>query len=301
MKHVLLVLILSVPVCLWAGCGQQTEAASAEESPRVVVLGGSVAETVVKLGAADLLVARDDASVYPDTLANWPSVGYFRAIGAEGVLSVNPTLILADVSAGPDTALRQLEATGLRIIRLPGGSTPEDTEAQIRAIADALDRSDEAEAIIEDLRWNLAAASRVVAGSGRTHRVLFALGQNGGNLTFAGRNTNADALIRLAGGENVFADVEGYKPMGAEAIIQASPDVVLLLQRTVDAFGGVEGIAARPEMRGTNPRFIVLPDAALSFGPSLGTFVLDFARRLHAQSEEEYLEMCAMGEGGMDL
>ncbi len=281
------------------GCGQQAEPADDSEAPRIVVLGGSVAETVVGLGAADWIVARDDASVYPDTLLNWPSVGYFRMIGAEAVLSVEPTLILADPAAGPETALQQLESTGIRVVRLPGGNSPEEIESQVRAIADELGREERAEVLIDSMYADLDAASEVVSGSDRTPRVLLALGQDGGSLTFAGSGTNADEFMRLAGAENVFGEAEGYKPMSSEAIIEADPEVVILLGRTVQSFGGVENIASRPEMRGIDAQFIVLPDEALGFGPSLGEFVLDFACRIHSPRDDAAAETCA-GAGSLD-
>ena len=102
MRRIILTIGLLVPALILSACNRQESVTDSEDDPRIVVLGGSVAETVVGLGAADWIVARDDASVYPDTLLNWPSVGYFRIIGAEAVLSVNPTLILADAAAGPD-------------------------------------------------------------------------------------------------------------------------------------------------------------------------------------------------------
>ncbi len=291
MRRIILTIGLLVPALILSACNRQESVTDSEDDPRIVVLGGSVAETVVGLGAADWIVARDDASVYPDTLLNWPSVGYFRIIGAEAVLSVNPTLILADAAAGPETALQQLESTGIRVVRLPGGPSPDDIEAQVRAIAEELGLEDRAEDLIDDMRNDLATVDDVVAESGRHPRVLLALGQDGGPLTFAGSGTNAHEFIRLAGAENVFADADGYKPMSAEAIVQSAPEIVILLRRTVESFGGVDNISSRPEMRGIDPRIIVLPDEALGFGPSLGEFVLDFACRIHA-TDGETLEAC---------
>ena len=293
MKRAILTLGLLVPALILSACGGQQRESDSSDNPRIVVLGGSVAETVVGLGAADFIVARDDSSVYPDTLLNWPSVGYFRMIGAEAVLSVNPTLILADAAAGPEAALQQLESTGIRVVRLPGGPSPDDIERQVRAIADELDREERADALIEDMRSDLAAADQVVEESGREPRVLLALGQDGGALTFAGSGTNADEFFRLAGADNVFGKADGYKPMSSEAIVEANPEIVVLLGRTVQSFGGVENIAARPEMRGIQPRFVVLPDEALGFGPSLGEFVLDFACRIHMPEASSRLSACA--------
>src|SRR5690625_7566046 len=130
MKRAILTIGLLVPALILSACGGQQRESDSSDNPRIVVLGGSVAETVVGLGAADFIVARDDSSVYPDTLLNWPSVGYFRMIGAEAVLSVNPTLILADAAAGPEAALQQLETTGIRGVRFPGVASPAHLSSQ---------------------------------------------------------------------------------------------------------------------------------------------------------------------------
>ena len=45
----------------------------------------------------------------------------------------------------------------------------------------------------------------------------------------AGRDTGGDAIIRLAGGVNVFADVAGYKPISSEAAGALAPDVILMM------------------------------------------------------------------------
>jgi len=259
--------------------------AGAAAGPRVVALGGAVAETVYALGADSLLVARDASAVYPRDVLRLPSVGYFRQLGAEGVLSAAPTLILADPEAGPPAVLDQLAAAGAEVVRLPGGPTPEDAAGQIRAVAAALGREATGEALVDTLEAQLAEAAALVARAGTRPRVLFVLGQGGGTVSLSGTGTQADAFIRLAGGENAFGTVEGYKPMTPEALVEAAPDVVFMLGRTAEAVGGAEAFAQQPALAATpaaqNGRIVVLPDHALNFGPGLGAHVLDFVRTLH--------------------
>jgi iron complex transport system substrate-binding protein len=250
-----------------------------------------VTETVYALGADSLLVARDASAVYPPDVLSKPNVGYFRQLGAEGVLSTNPTLILADPETGPPAVLDQVEATGVEVVRLPGGPTPEDAAAQIRAVAAALGREVAGAALVDTLEAQLAEAATLVAraeaASGQRPRVLFVLGQGGGTVSLSGSGTQADAFIRLAGGENAFGAVEGYKPMTPEALVEAAPDVVFMLGRTAEALGGAEAFARQPSLSATpaaqSGRIVVLPDHALNFGPGLGAHVLDFARMLHPE------------------
>ena len=65
-------------------------------APRILSLGGDVTEILHDLGQSDKVVAVDTTSQFPaSALKEKNSVGYLRALSAEGVLSVNPTLILA--------------------------------------------------------------------------------------------------------------------------------------------------------------------------------------------------------------
>ncbi|MGB3455840.1 MAG: ABC transporter substrate-binding protein, partial [Litorimonas sp.] len=101
-------------VLLLAGCTQASapEAGSgAEPEPlRVVSLGGDLTEIVVALGAEDTLIARDATSSFPPSIEALPDVGYVRALNAEGILALSPTLVIASSEAGPPEALEQLRA-----------------------------------------------------------------------------------------------------------------------------------------------------------------------------------------------
>ncbi len=89
------------------------------EGPRVVSLGGSVTEIVVALGAGDRLVARDTTSNHPESVLSLPDVGYIRALSPEGVLALDPDLILAEGDAGPPEAVEVLAAAGIPLVRMP--------------------------------------------------------------------------------------------------------------------------------------------------------------------------------------
>ena len=73
-------------------------AAAAPAPERILTLGGAVTETVFALGCGDRLVGTDLTSRYPQAAAALPKTGYLRALGAEGVLSLRPSLILAKQS-----------------------------------------------------------------------------------------------------------------------------------------------------------------------------------------------------------
>ena len=109
---------------LGLGLGLATPAAAAfpanaRQPPRIVSVGSSITEIVYALGAEKMLVGVDTTSLYPEEARKLPLVGYMRALSAEGVLSLKPTLIIATTAAGPAGALDQLKATGIEVMILP--------------------------------------------------------------------------------------------------------------------------------------------------------------------------------------
>jgi iron complex transport system substrate-binding protein len=72
---------------------------------RIASIGGSLTEIVYALGQQEHLVARDSTSLYPQEALKLPDVGYMRQLSPEGVLSVNPSGILALQGSGPKEAV----------------------------------------------------------------------------------------------------------------------------------------------------------------------------------------------------
>jgi iron complex transport system substrate-binding protein len=109
-------------------------ALGAAKPARIVAIGPAVSETVAALGAADSLVAVDSSSVYPPALRGLPQVGYMRALSAEGVLSLNPGVLLISADAGPPAALKQLRGTGLPVVVMPDGHSPATVMESVRRV-----------------------------------------------------------------------------------------------------------------------------------------------------------------------
>ncbi|OYT70493.1 MAG: hemin ABC transporter substrate-binding protein [Chloracidobacterium sp. CP2_5A] len=252
---------------------------------RVVAAGGSVTEIVYALGAEAALVGCDASSLYPEAAAKLPQVGYVRALSAEGVLSLRPSLVLTLPEAGPPDALAQLRASGTPVLIVPSETSLEGVKRKIRAIAQALDRQAQGEELVRRLDVDLAAARNYLDGCPEKPKVMFIYARGQGVAQVAGRDTAAAEMIRLAGGVSAF-DFEGYKPLTAEAAVAAAPDVILLSSRGLESSGGVAGVLAMPGVKqtpaGRNQRIVAMDDLLLlGFGPRAGQGVLELARLLH--------------------
>ena len=266
-------------------------AESFPDAKRVLSLGGSVTEIIYALGAEDRLVARDQTSSYPPAAQGLTDVGYVRALSPEGVLSVAPDLIVADIGAGPPEAVSVIKAAGIPYVEVPETYTPEGIAAKIEVISGALGLEDKgaemAAALKADLNKVAARNSKVATKK----KVLFILSLQGGRVMAGGQGTSADGIIRLAGAENALQGIEGYKPITDEAITEAAPDVVLMMQRGDegadaalnggDNHGGAkEAALALPALKTTpagQANAFVMMDGLLllGFGPRTGQAALD--------------------------
>lgn len=201
------------------------------DSKRVLPLGGSVTEIIYALGEQGRLVGRDTTSNWPPEANALPDVGYVRALAPEGVLSVSPDLIIAEEGAGPPEAVSVLKAAGVPYVTVAESYDAEGVLAKVDAVADALGVADKGRALHDRLAADLKQAAERSATVGTPKKVLFVLSLQGGRVMAGGTGTAADGIIRLAGAENAMAGIQGYKPLTDEAVIEAAPDVILMMQR----------------------------------------------------------------------
>lgn len=223
----------------------------AAEAARIVVAGGDIAEIVAALGATDRVVGVDTTSLYPPELTKFPSIGYARALSAEGVLSLAPDLLLGAHDAGPAAVLEQLRTAGLDVALAPEGADMEAVPEKIAFVAGALGLAPEGQALTDAYRAEMAEVLDDVAAMPGQPKVLFILTLRDGAPMVGGAGTSADAMIALAGGINAARGFDGYKPMNREAIMAAAPDVVLMMDRHGEETGGLAEVLARPEFAAT--------------------------------------------------
>jgi len=227
-------------------------AAIAEEGPkRIVAIGGSLTEIVYALGQQDRLIARDTTSVFPREALELPDVGYMRALSPEGVLSVDPDLILTLEGAGPPEAMDVIRSASVPVVTVPESFDRAGVLAKVEAVGEALGVEDEAAELATRIDVDLSAAEDAAANVGDPARVLFILSMEGGRVMASGTGTAADGMIRLAGGENAITDYPGYKQLTDEAIVTAAPDVILLMDRGGNLDPAPVDLSAQPALSAT--------------------------------------------------
>ncbi|MBP0996012.1 MULTISPECIES: heme/hemin ABC transporter substrate-binding protein [Serratia] len=236
---------------------------AAVAAERIVSIGGDVTEIAFALGAGDEVVARDSTSLHPAAVQKLPDVGYMRQLNAEGILALKPTLILTTELAEPALVLKQLEDSGVKVVRIPGDTTVQAVPEKISVIADAINRSSQGKQLAEGYQQQLAA----IANTPLPVKVLFVMSHGGITPMAAGQQTAADAIIRAAGLKNAMQGFSRYRPLSQEGVIASAPDLLLVTTDGVRSIGGQENLWLLPGMAltpaGKNRRVLIVDDMAL--------------------------------------
>lgn len=248
----------------------------AHAQPRIVIAGGSLAEIVYALGGGEEVVGVDQTTSYPPQTQALPKISNWQQLNIDGMLSLRPTLVMTWRDAQPQSVFDRLKQAGVEVAlfqRTP--STPQQLFANIRQAALLLRRETQGEALVTSLQQRLRAA-REHADAQRTRvSVLFLLSVGGGGAQVAGKDTVADGIITLAGGDNI-ASHRRYRPYGGEAMIAADPEVIVVTTQSLSAgiasLAGVPGITATRAWK--NQRIIALDQAILlGMGPRIAEAV----------------------------
>jgi iron complex transport system substrate-binding protein len=178
-----------------------------------------------------------------------PDVGYIRALSPENILALDPTLIVAEGDAGPPEAVEVLKAAGIPFVLVPEATDPGGVVEKIQAVAAALGLP--GGALSADVQAGLDAAAAKAAAVASPKRVLFILSLQGGGVMAGGEGTEAEGIIRLAGGINAATGFRGYKPMTDEAVLAAQPEVILMMDREGELSISDADVLAHPALSQT--------------------------------------------------
>jgi len=210
-------------VCLGCTC----ILAQAAIPSRIISTSPSITETLFALGLGDRVVGVSTYCRYPEQVRSLPKVGTFLRPEPETIARLKPDLVY--VHAGPNTAVAQLTALGLRTAVVDSGTLP-SVFATIRQISVAAAVPERGDALVRDLQASLHRVEAAVAGK-RRRRVLVIVGRRTGTLAdmiAVGPGSYLHDLVEIAGGENVLATVKlEYPRISMETVISLKPDVLI--------------------------------------------------------------------------
>ena len=256
---------------------------------RVVVLTGDIAEIVFALGLGDNVTAVDTGATYPPEAVMKPKIGYARALSAEGILAMQPTLVIGSTSAGPPPVLEQIGQTGVPVLILETEPTIAGASEKIRLVAAALGVPGKGIEVAEAMESDVEDAKELAstaAGDPPTAVFLYLRGLD--TVLLAGSADLSADMFDAAGAVSggVKAGIAHFVPLTAEALVTASPDYIVVFETGIQTVGGVDGLLQIPGVSetpaGKNRDVIVFDGLFFSGGgPRTGEALRELVLALH--------------------
>ncbi|MEK7408881.1 MAG: cobalamin-binding protein [Acidobacteriota bacterium] len=264
-------------------------AASLSAQPRrIVSTAPSITEMLYALGLGDRVVGVTTFCHYPPEAAGKPKVGDYLRPNVEIIVSLRPDLVIVERTGVRKT--ERLPALKLNVIEVDDGTLAGIYES-IERIGAAAGVPERAAVLNARIRAELEAISRRAARVPK-RRVMFVLGRTPGrleDLVVGGKGSYLDEVIRLAGGENVFAGAAvAYSKVSLEEVLARNPEVIVDMGEMAQTVGVTEARkkavvalwSRYPSLAAVNERrvFAVASDIFVVPGPR----VVEAARALAA-------------------
>ena len=269
------------------------------DTSSIVSLAGDITEVIWELGLGDSIVAIDVTTTYPSEAAdNIPVVGFGQQLAPEPVLAFSPSLVIGDELTGPPEVIEQLRSAGVPVVILPSQSTLAGVETKITQIGEILSARDAASALIETVNAEIdearELAAQAIGASSEPLRIAYLYVGRGPALLF-GQGMATNAMIDGAGAVDTGAEsgVQFAVPVTPEALVAASPDIIVLPEAGLLALGGADALNEIPGFSqtpaGQAGAYLAYDEAYFfNLGPRAGQalkeFVLDLYPELNSGS-----------------
>ncbi len=178
-----------------------------------------------------------DFTTYPPEAAKLPKVGGLRDPDLEAIIALRPDLVI--IRGKSEQVERLCRTSGIAVVEDKTDSFDSIFET-VHELGDLVGEPDKATELIADMRGRLASIRSAADGQPRP-RMLFTLRSPDrlANITTVADGSYLAKVIELAGGQNVFGELDvAYPQVALEEIIARRPDVV------IEAFPGLDLDAA---------------------------------------------------------
>lgn len=219
---------------------------------RIVSICPSNTEIACVLGLADSLVGLDRSSDFPPEIVDLPRVGPDLAVDVPAIAALKPDLVLSSLSVpGMEKNLDGLDAAGLPHVVLDASSIAE-VYASIRLVGRLVGRGARAAEVVAGLEARMEAVRARGAALPKRARVFLEWWPK--PVITPGRRCWTTELIDVAGGTNVFADLDVRStPLETHAVIERAPDLLFT------CWCGVPHDHQKPEKMGIREGWDAIP------------------------------------------
>ena len=192
---------------------------------KIVSLAPNITEILFSLGLDQEIVGISIHCNFPEKAKSKVRVGSYISLDFEKIVSLKPDLIIATGAGNTRDMVERLERLGFPTYVI----FPKNVEDVIRSVdhlSQLVGREKEGVEIIREMKRRRERVVGLTLGLPRP-RVFLQIGE--APVVTVGKNSFADDLIRLAGGDNVAGnEKEMYPRFGMEEILKRSPEVILI-------------------------------------------------------------------------
>jgi iron complex transport system substrate-binding protein len=255
---------------------------------RIVCVSKQLTELMFAVGAGDKLVGVDLSSTYPPEAQKLVTVGYHRMLSAEGIISLNPTLVIHNGGIAPESVPQQLQKVGIPMKEYMNTPNIDSAKVLIMQIAKEYNNEPKGIELCKKLDADMnTAREKVKQFTDRPKVLIIHYGRQMNNYFVMGNRGTANDMLAWAGGVNA-ADTSGFRNLSAEVIVRSQPDVILATDFGFDRTGGMEHFVELPGINLTpaykNKRVYRIEEHDLVYlGPRTGENVLKIMELIHKQ------------------
>jgi len=249
---------------------------------RIVSLAPSITEILFALDLGDRIVGVTDHCDYPEEALTKPKVGGYFMTNLEAIMSQKPDIVFTD---GHDPVCEQLEGLGVTMVVLQ----PKDIAGifqDIELVGQITGKEEEAEKLINKMQSRISTVAAKTAGVGRP-TVFYVVDVSDPSKPWtAGSGSFVDALIGLAGGQNIAATAGQWSQFSLEVLVSVDPEIIIVDASHGEAF--VPDFGSLPgwnEMSAVKEGKIYLIDGDLTSrpGPRIVEGLEEMARIIHPE------------------
>lgn len=282
-----------VPVTVTSADGTKVTVTSTD---RIVPLTGALNEIVFTLGLGKHVVARDITATF-EQAADLPVVTRAHDVSAESVLSLKPTLVLADTSTGPAEAIDQIRDAGIPLVVVEPARSLTDVGPRIDTVAAALGVKTAGDELKRRTESRIAAVRKSIPepADGKKPRVAFLyLRGSAAVYLIGGSESGAASLLEAAGAADAGKESglkKDFTAITSEALAKAAPDAILVMSKGLDSVGGMDGLVKIPGVAqtpaGMDRRVVTVDDGVLlNYGPRTDQVLKSLVDQLYANGEQ---------------
>ncbi|MFB8399508.1 MULTISPECIES: heme/hemin ABC transporter substrate-binding protein [Streptomyces] len=279
----------ALPVTVPSADGAQVTVTSGD---RVIPLTGSLNEIVHTLGLGGRVVARDITATFEQAAA-LPVVTRGHDVSAESVLSLRPTLVLAETTTGPAEAIQQIRDAGIPVLVVAPAKGLDDVPKRIDAVSTALGVREAGAQLNQRTADRIAAVRKNVPAAGdKKPRVAFLYLRGTASVyLLGGSDSGAASLLEAAGAVDTGKESglgKDFTPITSEALAAAAPDAILVMSKGLESVGGVDGLVKIPGVAqtpaGMDRRVLTIDDGVLlNYGPRTDQVLASLITQLYGK------------------